>query len=286
MVFLLPFAEQISRYEILYQEMQNTANLGYPWICDINSPNIEAARAPIPHLICPSDGKMRAPITIDFGAGTTQVARSNIAHSLGDGLWGNNTNETGPSFVEDRGIMTPNSKKSFGNMTDGSSNTIGLSEIVGTERDGNTSLLPRNVLGDVAVSTGMHNGVLSLPGPCLLMRDPTDRTQLLNSINAWRGGFFTDGKGANVAFTTTLPPNSPSCIWWEYMGQYSWGSFSPSSFHTGGVNAVRMDGSVTFISDTIDTGNLDTPLDVTIPASPYGVWGALGTPAGGESISL
>jgi len=284
MVVLLPYMEQISRHATFLEEMKSTANLAFRWICDRNSPNIGAARDPIPTLICPSDGKMRNPITIDFGAGTTEVARNNIAHSLGDGLWGNNTNEGGPAFVENRGIITPNRWKSFGKMTDGSSNTIGLSEIIGTERSG-AGGLTRNVLGDVAHSDGMYNGTLSLPGPCLLMRDPLNRTQLLNSINAWRGGFFTDGRGANSAFTTTLPPNSPSCIWWAAMGQEAWGSFSPSSNHTGGVNAARMDGSVTFISDTIDTGNLDTPLDINISESPYGVWGALGTPSGGESKS-
>lgn len=43
------------------------------------------------------------------------------------------------------------------------------------------------------------------------------------------------------------------------------------------------DGSVRFISDTIDTGNLmvQQPDD---GASMYGVWGALGSKAGGETI--
>ena len=51
------------------------------------------------------------------------------------------------------------------------------------------------------------------------------------------------------------------------------------------------DGSVRFISDTIDCGNQATPAQPTWPtvtrrASPYGVWGALGTKAGGESTQL
>jgi hypothetical protein len=55
------------------------------------------------------------------------------------------------------------------------------------------------------------------------------------------------------------------------------------------------DGSVTFISDTIDCGNLSSPdwqwivRNKLIPGyggrSPYGVWGAMGSINGGESVS-
>jgi len=170
-------------------------------------------------------------------------------------------------------------------MSDGSSNTIGLSEIVGTERSG--SAMQRRVLGDVARCDEMYDGTVNraYPAACLAMRDPTSRTALISSIDAWRGGYFTDGRSANMGFTTTLPPNSPSCAYGT-AGQAGWGSYSPSSFHTGGVNVALMDGSATFVSETIDTNNLEARLDTSVPGSPYGVWGALGTPSGGESKSL
>jgi len=69
-----------------------------------------------------------------------------------------------------------------------------------------------------------------------------------------------------------------------------------SSEHTGGVNTLLGDGSVTFISDTISTTNLDlTPADFGADSnnpqwyngpSIYGVWGSLGTISGGESVTL
>ena len=52
----------------------------------------------------------------------------------------------------------------------------------------------------------------------------------------------------------------------------------------GGVNALFADGSVHFISETIDAGNQGAP-EVTGGASPYGVCGALGTINGGEVSS-
>jgi hypothetical protein len=44
------------------------------------------------------------------------------------------------------------------------------------------------------------------------------------------------------------------------------------------------DGSVRFINESIDTGNLAAP-EVTQGPSPYGVWGAMGSKDGGEGKS-
>ncbi|GHT28154.1 hypothetical protein FACS18942_08340 [Planctomycetales bacterium] len=66
------------------------------------------------------------------------------------------------------------------------------------------------------------------------------------------------------------------------------GLFAASSQHTGGVNTGFGDGSVRFVSETIDTGNqLDTATNPKSGSpSIYGVWGALGTRDGGESVAL
>ncbi|MEM9703291.1 MAG: H-X9-DG-CTERM domain-containing protein, partial [Planctomycetota bacterium] len=57
------------------------------------------------------------------------------------------------------------------------------------------------------------------------------------------------------------------------------------SYHTGGAQFVMGDGSVQFISETVDTGFLTdvaNNANVTRGPSPYGTWGALGTRSGGE----
>jgi hypothetical protein len=50
------------------------------------------------------------------------------------------------------------------------------------------------------------------------------------------------------------------------------------------VNVLFVDGSVRFVSESIDTGNMAVK-PILGNASPYGVWGALGTRGGGEVIT-
>jgi len=95
-------------------------------------------------------------------------------------------------------------------------------------------------------------------------------------------------------FGTILPPNSPNCSTGSpglnHLG--NWGLFSAASNHTGGVNIARLDGSVNFVSDSVNCVTSGLPTGVNRPGprlsgpSDFGIWGALGTPDGGESVSL
>jgi len=89
---------------------------------------------------------------------------------------------------------------------------------------------------------------------------------------------YTDGI---FGFHTVLLPNSPTCIV-RSSGDIS--ITSSTSYHPGGVQLALADGAVKFISEKIDAGTANsTPKD---GPSQYGIWGALGSRDGGESISL
>ncbi|WP_339677123.1 DUF1559 domain-containing protein [uncultured Gimesia sp.] len=91
---------------------------------------------------------------------------------------------------------------------------------------------------------------------------------------------FTIGYPFYSGITTVLPPNSPSC---SSGGHQGWGIYSASSMHTGGCHVLMGDGAVRFVSENIDTGNLSAA-QVTSGNSPYGIWGALGSMMGGETV--
>ena len=83
-----------------------------------------------------------------------------------------------------------------------------------------------------------------------------------------------------------LPPNAPTCA---KDSNEDLTMVSASSYHSGGVNGLRADGSVGFYSETVDCGSRlgENWVDADPTGkSPFGVWGALGSISGGESTSM
>jgi prepilin-type processing-associated H-X9-DG protein len=173
----------------------------------------------------------------------------------------------------------------FGSISDGTSNTIMYSErLVCTSNYPSAEGNPAVVAGELVpykTTIAMVPGIEQAP---ILCRSAANGQYLaVGTRHQGNGGkYWHDGHPDYVGFNTILGPNSPSC-----QSTISWGDGCPSilpptSSHTGGVNAVMADGSVQFFSDNVDTGNLTIPAQNAQGASPYGVWGALGTMNGGE----
>ena len=161
--------------------------------------------------------------------------------------------------------------KGFKDITDGSSNTVAMSERV----IGNPGT--RRILGQSAFNV---SGIDTNPVNCLAT--VANKEYIAGtSISTWgSGSLWAFGHVAQNGVTTILPPNGPSC-WAGNSDNPSnqWGIFSPTSLHVGGVHCLMGDGAVKFISENIDAGNYGAP-----PTPNFGVWGAIGTVQGNEPV--
>ena len=220
----------------------------------------------IPVYLCPSDPGLNV-----------QNARStSYAFCLGDNTAGMND-----SNGITRGMFSRHSSTRFRDVTDGLSNTIAMSE---------------KVRADFAVTTSgnrnrIRQGIVNAVDP---LTPANCRAQVSGgvfitdaAVKGRHGASLWDGQGERSAFSTIMPPNSHSCaLGTDANADNTNAMLSASSEHKGGVQVLMADGAVRFISENINTGNPATapPAANASVASPYGVWGSLGTRSGGEVV--
>jgi len=186
-----------------------------------------------------------------------------------------------------RGVFSPRGSTrgyKFGEITDGTSNTIALSERLcqqsRTERGTNPVVVAANQVETVLGTHTRVSGLINTPSLCNSV--VAGRFFVAgSSIQARFGIAWQDANPMYVSFNTVFPPNGPSCADGGINGDSVHLVIPPASRHTGGVNATLCDGSVRFLSNSIDTGNLNAR-QLLSGLSVYGVWGALGSRSGGE----
>jgi len=260
--FILPYIDQAPLFNAINAQATPTvtAGLADPWS--------RAAywTVDIPGLICPSDtlpgNRNESPTLLSYKV------------CVGD-ILNNNNDQT-------RGLFGWRSKLGLRDALDGASNTIMMAEAVIGDQD------VSSIKGGVALNVvGTGNGT---PQDCYNTLDPAN-PQRFNPAQAVRadfrppGGRALDGRAYFNFFTTAMRPNGPTCQ--SSGGDGGWGHAAASSRHTGGVHVLMGDGAVKFVSDNINAG---TPT-ATAPGgaqggpSPYGIWGALGTRNGTETVS-
>ncbi len=213
-------------------------------------------------FLCPSDNYVQ-----NHGP-TSTYGRTNYAFCWGDGI-ASILDE--PPDPDTRGPFQARLYKSFDDVIDGLSNTVSHGEIA--------FAMNRIEKGRVAVISGIDKK----PTDCW-----TGHSQAINYSDSveGRGGRWCDGRPYYTGFTTVLPPNSLSCT--PKDKDDSWGIYSSSSMHSGLVLVAMLDGSVRSISNQIDCGlPSSNPPDQAqrsqeTLASPFGIWGAMGTISSGE----
>ena len=278
-VMLCPYVEESARYT------QILATGGNP----MSNQNAAYKDAP-DYLICPSeanpDGDWRSNYCASyadwpdtFPAGHVSVVMSSSHGNYNDYCF----NPRAP-FISGLKFVKMSA------ITDGLSNTVGFSERV--IASGKNSIKGSIALSGISSSDGKRPASGWSPSVCAALRDSQTPGLLQSGVSrsdTWTGCQWADGRVQFTGFNTILPPNSPTCA---DRSDYGTIVASASSNHSGGVNVARLDGSVSFISETIDTSSYSggsnglEQYPVESGQSRYGVWGALGSIDGGETDTL
>jgi prepilin-type N-terminal cleavage/methylation domain-containing protein/prepilin-type processing-associated H-X9-DG protein len=290
-VLALPYTEQAALYQSIAAggtaaALNGTTNYA-PFGANPWDTNYRPWQTQISVLICPSDPKAK---TLCDGIG-----RRNYLASVGDfGTYWTcgevNPNTGGPDGPKHfRGCFSRQNGRNFAFITDGTSNTFLLGEVLcGSNTTYSSSANDVRARGDIA-------GKWSSDWTATM-------TWCLNSVNGWKDGTYgsvgflgmtwADGCSGLSGFTSLLPPNSPSCMPGKLADQPTNNNviITLSSYHTGGANVAMADGSVHFLSNTVNSGDVTKNMwymgDHYGEPSIFGILGALGSAFSGESVSL
>jgi prepilin-type N-terminal cleavage/methylation domain-containing protein/prepilin-type processing-associated H-X9-DG protein len=299
LVGILPFVEQQALWEQISSPLNNTASTR------VIPPTPYAAMGPVNDDLtyipwrtqvagyrCPSD-----PVTMtsaNFGA-------TNYAACMGDtspevhyqGISANGVVDTNGTWGDDatrrhaRGVFRARHFTEFRDILDGTANTIACGEIV---VDAGRREVFANFIGN---NGGAQNRAPSFFNTAAFIDTLNPKFYATGATvegtqNNSRGRRWQNGMPGFTGFQTMRPPNS-------YSATNSWTEdqsfFTAASRHQGGCHVLMADGAVKFITESIESGNQDSPCvgaaggPVAGQVSPYGLWGALGTKDAKETRS-
>ncbi|WP_255487506.1 DUF1559 family PulG-like putative transporter [Paludisphaera rhizosphaerae] len=256
------------------QTLANAANFCYG--ADQQENYQTVCRARVATFICPSESQAAGP----WQSQTWTNYCANVGGPGALGTWSGvivpmretATDKIGTNYPTKAGTVT------IAALTDGTSNTVAISErLIGLSSGNYTVNSPqakRVVFGPVTAGTADSGNLAQAQAFVQSCRSlPGSSTTAGTTNNVWIAGAVWSASHGNTlrfnAFTHVNTPNGLSCMAENYPPGQAIDAMTPSSNHSGGVNACLADGSVRFIKDSI-----------SIPT-----WWALGSRSGGEVIS-
>ena len=229
---LTPYVEQ--------NNLAGTMNLKYPIYTfggpngfSFSQPNQYAIASVVPLFLCPSDKSQ----SIEGNWGVAAIGPTNYAANMGSGL-------NGGSPLTTDGPFYAGSATRFADILDGTTHTAFMSEsLLGEGGLSVTGPLPANAQRVYAYLGGAP---LS-PGACA-------------AGGAWnfddlRGFLWAAGEFRCAAYNHFYPPNAPQwdCMTFGPPPDYVTTAWRAArSLHPGGVNVLLGDGSVQFVSESVD----------------------------------
>ena len=278
LVVMLPQVEQAALYNTAVQQIE-TGNS--PWSTGTDMAWCKTVTA----FLCPSDGN-GPQADGDMAATSYHFNRGDLTLN-----W---------DWDEYRGAFSNGNKHkmTLADITDGTTNTAFFGEAVVGSSKGKEKVKGGTVLlgGSFNSHTTSWSNFYFTPSVCSAARGTGGQIaqsyQVGQNDNQMVGRRWGDAQNPYTMFYTILPPNAPTCA---RGGQEENCITTASSNHSGCVNVCMGDGSVRFVSDTVDCGNQnedgynvvrnkERPQDYG-GASFYGVWGAMGSSAGGETTN-
>ena len=240
---LLPFMEQQTVYDEVSVRMKNTPTPEDGWRIGHFT---AIRRTRIPGFLCPSDspksggdtGNCNYPVSVGTNTGWDGDPTSNVPPAL-------NMSRCNGVFPRAWG------EARFADIKDGTTNTIMAAELRLGDHDG-SAYKP----GDVVRAQPLAVLAVHMPSEAQLAAYGVQCEGGISNHHSHAGRDWIAPMQAQTAFNTIAPPNwkfptcqdCSGCGWMD-----SDGVFPARSYHPGGVNHALADGSVRFISETVDT---------------------------------